>query len=243
MPTQNKKDKVFISYAREDLDSARHLYLDLKANGFEPWLDKEDLLPGDEWRPAIVEAIRKCDYFLAMLSSNSVRKTGFVQKELREALSALDQVPEGKKFLIPVRLDECSPSHLRLKDLNWVDLFPSWESGLNRILLALKATDNLKPKSTSKENRPESRVRLTMEFSPEAMRALKELQESSGAASMKDIMMQALTLLSFAVKEVSAGNQLVSIRGDKFVEIVMPILQPRKLKASEFAELAVDSRQ
>jgi hypothetical protein len=83
MPTESKK-KVFISYAREDIV-------------FDPWFDKESLLLGDEWRIAIVTAIKKCDYFLALLSSNSVQKSGFVQKELREALSALEELPEGKK--------------------------------------------------------------------------------------------------------------------------------------------------
>jgi len=37
--------KVFISYAREDVEMARKLYDDLKNAGVSPWMDEEDLLP------------------------------------------------------------------------------------------------------------------------------------------------------------------------------------------------------
>ncbi len=38
--------KVFISYAKEDYETAKRLYDDLKEAGAEPWLDDEDLLSG-----------------------------------------------------------------------------------------------------------------------------------------------------------------------------------------------------
>lgn len=234
--------KVFISYAREDLDSARRLYSDLKAHGLRPWLDKEDLLPGDDWRRAVVAAIQKCDYFLALLSSNSVQKTGFVQRELREALSALDEKPDGTKYIIPARLDDCSPSHVRLTDLNWVDLFPSWEVGLNRVLLALNisAASELgaRPKS-----RAGSRTRLTLDLSSETMNELRQLQELSGSATIRDVMNQALSVLAFVDREASAGHSFFVQREGKNIEIVLPVVQPRRARPSEFAELAVDSRE
>jgi len=44
------KTRIFICYAREDELSARRLFNDLKKAGLDPWLDKESLLPGQEWR-------------------------------------------------------------------------------------------------------------------------------------------------------------------------------------------------
>jgi hypothetical protein len=130
---------VFISYGHEDISSAVRLYQDLERAGLTPWLDKEKLLPGQKWEPAIKKAIRDSRYFIALLSSNSVSRKGFVNKEITEALELLDEYPESDVFLIPVRLDECQPSHQKLSDLHWVDMFPSWEKGLAKILGSLPA--------------------------------------------------------------------------------------------------------
>jgi len=71
--------QVFICYCREDLGIAKKLYVDLKNAGLEPWLDTEDLLPGQLWKTAIDKAIRESSYFLVLLSFNSVTKEkGFI---------------------------------------------------------------------------------------------------------------------------------------------------------------------
>ncbi|MEN6427362.1 MAG: toll/interleukin-1 receptor domain-containing protein, partial [Phycisphaerales bacterium] len=132
--------KLFISYAHEDHDAARRLFKGLTEAGLEPWFDEESLLPGQKWRPAIQAAIREARYFVALLSSNSISKKGFVQKEISEALDVLDEYPESDIYLIPVRLDECTPSHSRLKDINWVDMFPDWARGFQKLLLAVGGT-------------------------------------------------------------------------------------------------------
>lgn len=134
----NEVKKVFISYAREDKDIARRLYQDFLAAGAAPWLDEECLLPGQRWKAAISAAIRESDFFVALLSVRSVSKRGYVQKELREALELLEQSPEGEIYVIPARLNECRPTHERLLELNWVDLFPDYKSGLRRLLLVVR---------------------------------------------------------------------------------------------------------
>jgi hypothetical protein len=131
--------KVFISYAHEDLEPARRLYKRLKAvPGVEPWFDKESLLPGMRWRPAIKRAIREADYFLALLSRKSVSKRGYVQKEMREAIEIRDEFPEGRAFLIPVRLDDCQPPE-SLSDIHYEDFFPNWDRGLGRVLRVIES--------------------------------------------------------------------------------------------------------
>jgi hypothetical protein len=137
-PQVHRTVKVFISYAREDLASAKRMFDELKAAGFEPWFDKECLLPGQRWEVGIEQAIRSSHYFIAILSSHSVAKRGYVQKEIRRALEILDQIPESDIFLIPARLSECRPSHIALEQLNWVDLFPDWETGVQKIISLLK---------------------------------------------------------------------------------------------------------
>ena len=115
---------VFISYARQDMTQARHLFDVLRQRDIEAWLDVEMLLPGQKWQLTIQEAIRKCRYFIAILSRQSLSKQGYVQKELKVAFEILDEFPENEIFVIPVRIEDCDISDQRLKDLHYVDLFP-----------------------------------------------------------------------------------------------------------------------
>ena len=128
---------IFISYAREDANSAKRIYDDLTSLGVKAWIDQESLLPGQNWRVAIKQGIRSCRYFLAVLSENSVTKKGYVQKELAEALDILEEFPESEIFIIPIRLNECKPSHERLNDIHWADMFPDWKRGLSKICSAI----------------------------------------------------------------------------------------------------------
>ncbi|KPA15233.1 protein containing Toll-Interleukin receptor, partial [Candidatus Magnetomorum sp. HK-1] len=129
--------KVFISYAREDHEVAYKIYDDLKNRGLSPWIDKEHILPGVNWMQIISKSIKESNYFIALLSSNSVSKRGYVQKELKIALDLLDEFPPEDIFLIPVRIDECKPVHEKIQYLHWANLFPSYEEGINQILKVL----------------------------------------------------------------------------------------------------------
>jgi hypothetical protein len=43
------KPRVFLCHASEDEFRVKELYHQLKEAGYDPWLDKEDLLPGQSW--------------------------------------------------------------------------------------------------------------------------------------------------------------------------------------------------
>jgi TIR domain len=116
--------RVFISYAKEDKGFAEKLYNDIQQAGVEPWIDTVDLVPGQPWDSAIRKAISDCEYFIAVLSSRSVGKKGYVQKEIRHALTIAEEYPEDKIFIIPIRIDECEPSFDGLRRLHRADLFP-----------------------------------------------------------------------------------------------------------------------
>ena len=117
-----RKPRIFLCHAKEDKEHVRDLYRQLKAAGYHPWLDEEDLLPGQDWDLEIRRAIRGSGFFLACLSKASIDKRGYVHKEIKMGLDELDQMPEGKIYLIPVRLEECKVPD-RLESRHWVDLF------------------------------------------------------------------------------------------------------------------------
>jgi len=125
---------IFLSYAKEDLSIAERVYRDLRSAGLSVWFDRHSLKPGEKWKPAISEAIRNSSYFLALLSKTSVDKTGYVQREIREALDLLLEVPENQVFIVPIRIDDCLPANPSLRDLQFVDLFPAYEEGVQKLI-------------------------------------------------------------------------------------------------------------
>jgi hypothetical protein len=99
-----RKLKVFISYASEDEKQARDIYRTLE-KCVEPWLDKEKILPGENWEMAISKAIDESDLMLILISKHVLYKEGFLQKEIRLAHERMMRKPEGDIFIIPLRLD------------------------------------------------------------------------------------------------------------------------------------------
>jgi hypothetical protein len=136
---------IFLSYAHEDAESAREIYQLLIGNQLSVWMDEKDILPGQDWKLAIESAINQCDIFIACLSKTSVTKKGFVQKELRTAYEVLDNLPEERVFIIPVRLDNCSaPS--RLKNIQWADFYsPEGKEKLLEAILAHTPNPEIEP--------------------------------------------------------------------------------------------------
>ncbi len=138
-----KETNVFISYAREDSAIAKKLYNDIKREGVTIWIDIENILPGQEWMLEVEKAINDCRYFISILSKNSTSKIGTVQKELKIALKKFDEFIPSEIFIIPVRIDNCKIPYKSLANLQYVDLFPSYEKGLYEILRVI-APDPLK---------------------------------------------------------------------------------------------------
>ena len=102
----------------------RELYARLKSEPWiDPWLDAESLLPGQDWDSEIYKATRDADAIIICLSKVSVAKEGYVNKEIRRALDIAQEKPEGAIYVIPLRLDDCTPSFEQLKRLHWADYF------------------------------------------------------------------------------------------------------------------------
>ncbi len=128
-------ERIFLCHGKEDKQSVRELYRQLVTAGFHPWLDEEDLLPGQDWDREIKRAVRRAAAVVVCLSRTSVSRSGYVQKEIKHALDVADEQPEGVIFIIPARLDDCDVPE-RLQNLQWVDLFEP--NGYDRLLGALR---------------------------------------------------------------------------------------------------------
>jgi TIR domain len=149
-----KQPHVFLCHASEDKPAVRRLYERLVNDGIDAWLDEEKLLPGQNWQLEIPKAVRNSDAIIVFLSTQSVKKAGFVQKEIKLALDVAQEKPEGAIYFIPARLDECVvPDSLR--EYQWVNLFE--EKGYEKIKRVLQTRINPeieKPVVSDKDTTP-----------------------------------------------------------------------------------------
>ncbi len=134
---RNSRIRVFLGYADEDRDNVKRLSTALQKAGFEPWMDQEKLLPGQNWPRAIERAIDLSAFFVACFSKKSVAKRGHFQCELGYALSVAARVPSEDIYLLPVRLEDCEIPREIARKVQHVDLFPDWERGVGELLKAM----------------------------------------------------------------------------------------------------------
>lgn len=135
------RPRVFIAYVEEDLSFAKKLYRAFEHSGFRPWLDKKRLMPGQNWPRAIETAIQTSDFFVACFSRQATSKRGSFHSELRYALFCAAKVPLDEIFLIPLRLDDCAVPNRISKQIQYLDLFPDWETGVRRLIAVIQAQE------------------------------------------------------------------------------------------------------
>ena len=113
----------FLCYAKENSTAVREFRERLRAETWiDPWFDEEDILPGQKWEGSVVDAVHNSHAVIVFLSSIAVRKEGFFHKELKLALDAAAEKPDGTIFIIPIRLDVCDVPE-RLLPYQYVDYF------------------------------------------------------------------------------------------------------------------------
>lgn len=128
--------RIFLAYASSDAKMVRVLYQRLRNDGFDVWLDSEDLVTGQDWSDAITEALRTSDVIVFVLSQEATYS--------KSASDTLDFVLEqysgnrhGSIFIIPLLLQ---PTELpeALKGFQAVNYFE--EKGYRDLVRALRAS-------------------------------------------------------------------------------------------------------
>ena len=135
----NRPLRVFLCHSSNDKPAVRELYQQLRVESWiQPWLDQEELYPGQDWNIEIEKAVEAADAIIVCLTKNSINKEGYVQRELRIILDFADYKPEGTLYIIPVRLEECEPPR-RLRTWQYADYFEGQrDRAFQRLLVSLK---------------------------------------------------------------------------------------------------------
>src|SRR5512139_222192 len=109
---------IFVSYSRKNHEKVDQIVKRLQADGFEVWIDRQDLAGGQAWREEIVVAIDTAYAFLLVLSPASAAS--------RNVLKEVNLADDSKRSIIPVLLSRVKlPDGLRyhLADLQWIEFY------------------------------------------------------------------------------------------------------------------------
>jgi hypothetical protein len=113
-PAKPKSGRIFVSYTTRDETIALEIAQALAAAGFNRWIARLDIRPGQSWVEEIERELTRASYLLLLLSPEAVAST-WVSKEWMATLAA------GGTVIIPVLLRDCAVPRL-LQDLQLIDL-------------------------------------------------------------------------------------------------------------------------
>lgn len=102
-----KSGEVFLSHAALDGDVASKIAEDLRAKGLRVWFSSTHLAGGHDWHREIGRALKRCQWFVVLLSPASVRSM-WVERELNYAL----RQRRYRGRIIPVVLRACNVQRL-----------------------------------------------------------------------------------------------------------------------------------
>ena len=132
---------VFLSYSRADAKMVDRIAEDLTRNGVDLWMDRLNLVAGQEWLPQIHRAISIADFMVVFLSESGLRSEAVVY-EYEKAFER--QGKAGGTRLIPVLLEKIELPD-RLSRIQYIDFTGSYFQGFQQLLRALEVPIGPKP--------------------------------------------------------------------------------------------------
>ena len=153
-----KMKHVFISYCHENMTIVDQFCQKLTSHGVKVWLDRNELVPGMQWKQAIQQAIHQGDFFIACFSKeSSARDRTYMSEELTLAVERLREKPADKVWFIPVKLNECEIPDIdiggdaTLRDLQYINLYQDLDAAIQRLLEVISSESSETVDSTDRE--------------------------------------------------------------------------------------------
>jgi len=135
MPQSKQSKHIFLIYAHSDKWAVHKLYHRIARKHIKVWLDEKELMPGQNWKYEIRQAILRSNLVIVCLSRQFNNQGGFRHEELSIALEKARSFPDDEIFIIPVRLEECELPKL-LRQWQYVNLFEA--DGFGKLLGSIK---------------------------------------------------------------------------------------------------------
>lgn len=103
-----EKQRIFVIYSHKDIDFAINFVENLKSAGFDPWFDRDEILPGQKIESAIAEGIAQSTVAVLLVSKNLNSESKYINDEIELALSMMRTKGEAYSPIIPVVLDDAT---------------------------------------------------------------------------------------------------------------------------------------
>ena len=108
---------VFLSYASQDAEAAKHICEALRQAGVEVWFDQSELVGGDAWDQKIRRQIKDCALLIPIISAATQSRTeGYFRLEWRLADQRTHLMAKGRPFLLPVVIDDTRDADAQVPD-------------------------------------------------------------------------------------------------------------------------------
>jgi hypothetical protein len=123
--------EVFLSHSSKNLKAASDLAKVMRAHGVPVWHSTKNIRGGQKWHDEIGRALRRCDWFLLLLSKAAV-KSKWVKHELTYALNH----GQYENHILPVMFEPCDYEGLSwtLGGFEMVYLHKNKKNGLRDLL-------------------------------------------------------------------------------------------------------------
>jgi hypothetical protein len=123
--------EIFLSHSSIDRPFAAQLGEVLQAHGLPFWFSQRDIVGAQQWHDEIGKALRRCDWFLLILSPAAVASK-WVKREL---FYALRKDPyEGHIVVIDYQPTDAELLSWTLPDLQWVNFQKDFADGCRDLL-------------------------------------------------------------------------------------------------------------
>lgn len=123
--------EIFLSHSSRNRKIASSVADTLRAHGVSVWFSPTNIQSAQQWHDEIGKALRRCDWFVVLLSKASV-KSKWVKMELSYALNH----NQYDGHILPVMITACDPEQLSwtLEIFEMVSLNGQRSKGYSQIL-------------------------------------------------------------------------------------------------------------
>lgn len=124
-------NEVFLSFSSLDWRFASKIAELLRRHGITVWHSESNILGAQQWYDEIGKALRRCDWFVVLLSPNSI-KSVWVERELTFALNQ----QRYNERIVPVVFETCNYEQFSwsLSLYQIVDFTYDFETGCRALL-------------------------------------------------------------------------------------------------------------
>ena len=118
--TETRQFDVFLSHNSREKSAVETLAYKLRAEGLNPWLDKEQLIPGTKWQGGLADGLRASSTCAAFIGKDDLGNWESEEPDVAQNRAANDRDFRVIPVLLPIfghgSLEENLPQHMKTQN-------------------------------------------------------------------------------------------------------------------------------